>query len=38
MSPETRCLICGPPPLVSDARELLAKLGVRPERILTEQY
>ena len=37
-SPEARCLICGPPQMVSDAREWLAKLGVRPERILTEQY
>jgi ferredoxin-NADP reductase len=37
-SPEARCLICGPPPLVTDARELLVKLGVKPERILTEQY
>jgi ferredoxin-NADP reductase len=37
-SPEARCLICGPPSLVSDARELLVRLGVTPERILTEQY
>ena len=32
------CLICGPPQLVSDARELLATLGVKAERILTEKY
>lgn len=37
-SPEARCLICGPPPLVTDTRELLVVLGVKPERILTEQY
>src|SRR5688572_9781010 len=32
------CLICGPPQLVSDATGLLAKLGVKPERVLTEKY
>ena len=37
-SPGARCLICGPPALVSDTRELLVALGVTPERILTEQY
>lgn len=37
-SPDARCLICGPPPLVTDAREWLLKLGVKGERILTEQY
>lgn len=37
-SPDARCLICGPPALVGDARELLVKLGVKPDRILTEQY
>jgi ferredoxin-NADP reductase len=37
-SPEALCLICGPPPLVTDARELLVKLGVKADRILTEQY
>jgi ferredoxin-NADP reductase len=31
-------LVCGPPQLVSDAKGLLAKLGVKPERILTEKY
>jgi ferredoxin-NADP reductase len=31
-------LVCGPPQLVSDARGLLAKLGVKPERIFTERY
>ena len=37
-SPDARCLICGPPQLVTDARELLVRLGVKPERILTERY
>jgi sulfhydrogenase subunit gamma (sulfur reductase) len=32
------CLVCGPPQLVNDATRLLAKLGVKPERILTEKY
>lgn len=35
---EACCLICGPPQLVSDANGLLAKLGVKPERIRTEKY
>ena len=37
-SRDARCLICGPPQLVTDARELLVRLGVRDDRILTEQY
>lgn len=37
-SHDARCLICGPPQLVTDARELLVRLGVRDDRILTEQY
>lgn len=37
-SPEALCLICGPPQLVSDAKELLGALGVAAERIKTEQY
>ncbi len=32
------CLICGPPHLVGDATGLLATLGVKQERILTERY
>lgn len=32
------CLVCGPPQLVSDSTELLARLGVGRERILTEKY
>jgi CDP-4-dehydro-6-deoxyglucose reductase len=35
-SPESLCLLCGPPALVSDTRELLTKLGVSAERILVE--
>lgn len=35
---EACCLVCGPPQLVSDATGLLAKLGVKPERTLTERY
>ena len=35
---ESLCLICGPPALVSDARGLLVRLGVREERILIEGY
>lgn len=37
-SSEARCLICGPPQLVTDASALLVKLGVKADRILTEQY
>jgi len=37
-SSEARCLICGPPQLVTDASALLVKLGVRRDRILTERY
>ena len=38
--PSTRshCLICGPPPLVTDTRQLLRTLGVSEDRILTERY
>lgn len=36
--PDTRCLICGPPPLVADATTLLRQIGVSAERILTESY
>ena len=32
------CYICGPPQLVADASNLLMKLGVSAERILTEKY
>lgn len=35
---DSLCLICGPPPLVSDARALLQKLGVTADRILIEGY
>jgi NAD(P)H-flavin reductase len=35
---ETRCLVCGPPPLVADATALLRQAGVSAERILTESY
>jgi ferredoxin-NADP reductase len=37
-SPEARCLICGPPQMVTDAKEWLVRLGVKDDRILTEQY
>ncbi len=37
-SRETRCFVCGPPALVSDATTLLQEAGVSDERILTEQY
>jgi ferredoxin-NADP reductase len=37
-SPDALCLICGPPQLVSDSQALLAGLGVRTDRILTENY
>lgn len=37
-SPEARCLICGPPQMVADAKDWLEKIGVPAERILTEQY
>ena len=32
------CLICGPPQLVSDTKDLLEGIGVRPARVLTEEY
>ncbi len=35
---DARCLICGPPQLVSDTRRLLEGVGVRTDRILTEEY
>ena len=38
--PSTRsaCLVCGPPQLVNDTRELLVKLGVDESMILIEKY
>lgn len=35
---EARCLVCGPPQLVNDAKSLLEILGVPRDRIVTEQY
>lgn len=32
------CLTCGPPQLVSDTTELLLRIGVSGDRILTEKY
>ena len=37
-SPDACCLVCGPPPLVSDTTVLLQRMGVGGERILTEKY
>ncbi len=37
-SRDARCLICGPPRMVADAKDWLEKIGVPAERILTEQY
>ena len=37
-SPETRCVVCGPPSLVADAVQLLKQHGVTTDRILTETY
>ena len=37
-SPDACCLICGPPQLVSDTTELLLRIGVSADRILTEKY
>jgi ferredoxin-NADP reductase len=37
-SPGALCLICGPPQLVTDAKDWLEKIGVPADRILTEQY
>lgn len=37
-SSDSTCLICGPPPLVSDTRSWLRKLGVGESRILVEKY
>jgi ferredoxin-NADP reductase len=35
---DARCLICGPPQMVTDAKDWLEKIGVPADRILTEQY
>lgn len=37
-STESHCLICGPQPFVADTTQLLRKLGVREDRILTDKY
>ncbi len=37
-SPDARCLVCGPPRMVADAKDWLEKNGVQAARILTEQY
>jgi benzoate/toluate 1,2-dioxygenase reductase subunit len=37
-STDAKCLICGPPELVSDARRLLGDLGVDASRIQIEKY
>jgi ferredoxin-NADP reductase len=37
-SPETCCLLCGPPQLVTDVTQQLVRLGVSLARILTEKY
>ena len=37
-SPDSICLVCGPPQLVNDTRSLLTELGVSPDRILVEKY
>ena len=37
-SADSVCLVCGPPQLVTDAIQLLMKLGVRENLILTEKY
>lgn len=37
-SADTLCLICGPPQLVRDTKALLVGIGVRPARVLTEEY
>lgn len=37
-STQSHCLICGPHALVADTTQLLRKLGVSEDRILTEKY
>ena len=37
-STSSHCLICGPPPLVADTQQLLKRLGVPDDRVLTERY
>jgi CDP-4-dehydro-6-deoxyglucose reductase len=37
-STEARCLLCGPPQLVRDTKNLLEEIGVSSGRIFTEQY
>lgn len=36
--PDTICLVCGPPALVSSVSEWLGKLGLSPDRVLIERY
>ena len=36
--PATLCFICGPPALVADMTSALAELGIRPQRIRTEEW
>jgi ferredoxin-NADP reductase len=38
VSPDSICLVCGPPGLVNGATALLRSLGVAADRILVEQY
>jgi len=37
-SADSTCCICGPPQLVTDARQSLMRLGVSADRILTEKF
>lgn len=37
-STDSHCMLCGPQPLVADTQQLLKKMGVSEEKILTEKY
>ena len=37
-SPETDCVLCGPPAMISDVTELLVHSGIAPERIVKESF
>ena len=37
-STDSHCLLCGPQTLVADTTQLLKKMGVREDRILTERF
>jgi ferredoxin-NADP reductase len=37
-SPQTDCVLCGPPPMIQDVSGLLVHAGIAPERIVRESF